>query len=73
MDDIVHPHTTSCTDTIPLLCSVTTPPSNKRFLNDLYADGTTLAQQQFQLHQEINSWETSMENVNLECISTISN
>lgn len=55
-------------DTIPLLCSVTTgnnPITSNPNLDDLMFTGTLCAQ--------VNSWETSMENVNLDCISTISN
>lgn len=62
------------TDTIPLLCSaaVTTPPativnSRKIIVDELIIGGGIDAM------QDINLWETSMENVNLECISTISN
>lgn len=56
-------------DTIPLLCSVTTgnnPIINSNTdLDDLFGSST--------LCPQLNSWESSMENVNLDCISTISN
>ncbi|XP_037031888.1 uncharacterized protein LOC119071204 isoform X2 [Bradysia coprophila] len=65
-DDTNQP--TSGMDTIPLLCSVTTgnnPINSNPNVDDLFGNGTLCGQ--------LNSWETSMENVNLDCISTISN
>ncbi|KAG4070455.1 hypothetical protein HA402_005687 [Bradysia odoriphaga] len=64
-DDANQP--TSGMDTIPLLCSVTTgnPINSNPNVDDLFGNGTLCGQ--------LNSWETSMENVNLDCISTISN
>lgn len=55
-------------DTIPLLCSVSTgnnPIISNPNVDDLFGNST--------LCPQMNSWETSMENVNLDCISTISN
>lgn len=55
-------------DTIPLLCSVTTgnnPINSNPNVDDLFGNGTLCA--------PMHSWETSMENVNLDGISTISN
>lgn len=59
---------TSGMDTIPLLCSVTTGNNiinSNQNVDDLFGNVT--------LCPQMNSWETSMENVNLDCISTISN
>lgn len=59
-------------DTIPLLCSVTTGNNNPINANQnvddmLFGNGLQ------SMCPQMNSWETSMENVNLDCISTISN
>lgn len=66
----------TCADTIPLLCSVTTVTTaataasnnNKLSLNDDNILFSTTC-----ITQNTKTWETSMENINLDCISTISN
>lgn len=68
------PEQPTCADTIPLLCSVTTVtaapsnPTNKSINEDMFSTTSCINQ-----HTKIQSWETSMENINLDCISTISN
>lgn len=79
--------TPGCTDTIPLLCSVTGNggPQNSIVTNPINNGGSTTTLQSSnvclskQLSLEdiiyktsINQWD-NMENINLDCISTISN
>ncbi|XP_031622135.1 uncharacterized protein LOC116340077 [Contarinia nasturtii] len=81
--------TPGCTDTIPLLCSVTgnnsTVPQNSVAINQTTGVSTATLQssnvclsKQLSLEDiiyktSISQWDASMENINLDCISTISN
>lgn len=59
----------SCTDTIPLLCSVTgtsLPGANLQ-------KQCSFEDMMYKSNLNVSQWETSMENINLDCISTISN
>lgn len=85
--------TPSCTDTIPLLCSVTTGNAANAVQSNcnnatigLTSTGSTgtlqssnvclskqLSLEDIIYKTSMSQWDASMENINLDCISTISN
>lgn len=72
-------HQPSCTDTIPLLCSVTGNNGiNVVDSNTILSSNTVSASHQLSIEDIIckssmSQWDASMENINLDCMSTVSN
>lgn len=69
--------TPSCTDTIPLLCSVTgangQPITGNNATNIALQSPTAVCVEEIIYRTSMSQWDASMENINLDCISTISN
>lgn len=68
--------TPSCTDTIPLLCSVTGTNgigNNSSTSTVAIQSPTAVCVEDIIYKTSMSQWDASMENINLDCISTISN
>lgn len=72
-------HQPSCTDTIPLLCSVTgsnginVANSNAILVPNNMTTSHRLSIEDIIYKSSMSQWDASMENINLDCISTVSN